>query len=389
MPGKRERCDNCGKPMRRLYMQKNKPTGSRGMVAAGWLCEGCNFSDIITQFEKSRTIPAHHHSLTCECHTCGTFHKKGAGPSIDRYQEMTHQVARSGHGGAVSTRADSGPKAEPVDFQLRVISLGAGVQSSTMALMSAVGYIEPCDYALFSDTGNEPAEVYEWLDWLENELPFEVVRVSAGNLADDSLRLRQHQTKHGVYAKNMIPAYVLQPDGSKGLLGRRCTGDYKVIPIQREIKLRLGGRKRGKRMAESWLGISTDEAHRMKPSREKSIVNRWPLIEKGISRQDCLVWMRARGYPQPPRSACYFCPFHSDKEWIRLATEAPDDFRRAVVFEKELQVACASTTIETAKLRGVPFLHRACIPLSEVEFGNSGQLDFSGFGNDCEGLCGV
>tara|TARA_B100001971_G_scaffold112248_1_gene103304 strand:- start:1130 stop:2209 length:1080 start_codon:yes stop_codon:yes gene_type:complete len=359
------------------------------MVAAGWLCEGCNFSDIITQFEKSRTIPAHHHSLTCECHTCGTFHKKGAGPSIDRYQEMTHQVARSGHGRAVSTRADSGPKAEPVDFQLRVISLGAGVQSSTMALMSAVGYIEPCDYALFSDTGNEPAEVYEWLDWLENELPFEVVRVSAGNLADDSLRLRQHQTKHGVYAKNMIPAYVLQPDGSKGLLGRRCTGDYKVIPIQREIKLRLGGRKRGKRMAESWLGISTDEAHRMKPSREKSIVNRWPLIEKGISRQDCLVWMRAKGYPQPPRSACYFCPFHSDKEWIRLATEAPDDFRRAVVFEKKLQVACASTTIETAKLRGVPFLHRACIPLSEVEFGNSGQLDFSGFGNDCEGLCGV
>ncbi len=66
--------------MRRLYMQKEKDTGTRGMVATGWLCEGCNFSDIITQFEQSRPKPAHQHSaLICECQMCGTNHKKGMG----------------------------------------------------------------------------------------------------------------------------------------------------------------------------------------------------------------------------------------------------------------------------------------------------------------------
>jgi len=77
MPGKRERCNNCGKPMRRLYMQKNKATGSRGMVATGWLCEECNFSDLITRFKEDKTSAAHHPALMCECEVCGATHDKG------------------------------------------------------------------------------------------------------------------------------------------------------------------------------------------------------------------------------------------------------------------------------------------------------------------------
>ena len=63
--------------MRRLYMQKNKATGSRGMVATGWLCEECNFSDLITRFQEDKTSAAHHPALTCECEVCGTTHDKG------------------------------------------------------------------------------------------------------------------------------------------------------------------------------------------------------------------------------------------------------------------------------------------------------------------------
>lgn len=48
--------------------------------------------------------------------------------------------------------------------KLRVISLGAGVQSTTMALMAAAGEIGPMpDCAIFADTGWEPAAVYEHL----------------------------------------------------------------------------------------------------------------------------------------------------------------------------------------------------------------------------------
>jgi hypothetical protein len=71
---------------------------------------------------------------------------------------------------------------------LRVISLGAGVQSTTMALMAARGEIGPMPVcAIFADTRAEPKGVYAHLDWLERQLPFPVHRVSAGNLRDEIL----------------------------------------------------------------------------------------------------------------------------------------------------------------------------------------------------------
>jgi len=46
---------------------------------------------------------------------------------------------------------------------LRILSLGAGVQSSTLALMIAKGEIPMVDCAIFADTMGEPKAVYEWL----------------------------------------------------------------------------------------------------------------------------------------------------------------------------------------------------------------------------------
>jgi hypothetical protein len=66
---------------------------------------------------------------------------------------------------------------------MHIISLGAGVQSTTMALMAAHGEITPLPHcAIFADTGAEPLGVYRDLDWLERQLPFPVHRVSGGNL---------------------------------------------------------------------------------------------------------------------------------------------------------------------------------------------------------------
>ena len=272
------------------------------------------------------------------------------------------------------------------DRPLRALSLGAGVQSSCMALMSSMGEIERVDLAIFCDTQGESAETYRWLDWLEGQLSFPVVRVTAGSLAEDSLRLRHHQTKEGTYANNKIPAFMVQPDGSRGLLGRRCTVDYKVIPFHREVKRLLGGRKRGDKTAESWIGISTDEAHRMKPTKERSIINRWPLIEENMSRRDCLAWMEAKGFPRPPRSSCTFCPFHSDQEWVHLRENSPDEFASVVQFEKSLQETCASATLNN--LHGVPFLHPDGVPLDTVDFDKE-DAQMNLFGNECEGMCGV
>jgi 3'-phosphoadenosine 5'-phosphosulfate sulfotransferase (PAPS reductase)/FAD synthetase len=75
----------------------------------------------------------------------------------------------------------------------RFLSLGAGVQSSTLALMIAHGEIEPVEAAIFADTGWEPRHVYEWLNWLEEQLPFPVCRVQYGNLRTDTLAKRGGQ----------------------------------------------------------------------------------------------------------------------------------------------------------------------------------------------------
>lgn len=75
----------------------------------------------------------------------------------------------------------------PTLILLRALSLGAGLQSTTMALMAAHGENGPMpDYAIFADTGWEPTAVYDHLAWLmsPNVLPFLIHIVSAGNIRD-------------------------------------------------------------------------------------------------------------------------------------------------------------------------------------------------------------
>ena len=278
---------------------------------------------------------------------------------------------------------------KPPDIETRwtVLNLGAGVQSSTLALMAAAGEITPMpDFAIFADTQAEPKSVYTWLNWLEKQLPFPVHRVTAGNMTEHMMTMRA--AKDGrVWTKSMIPAFMQAPDGSIGLLGRSCTADYKIAPILKNLR-RLCGIKRGEKNVKitQWIGISYDEIQRMKPSRDAWTQHRWPLIEREMRRHDCIAWLKRNGFPEPPRSACVYCPFHSNKEWRRLKEHEPEAFAEAVQVEKELQ----RTKAETDNMRSVPWLHKSCVPLEQVDLSNeadAGQQDM--FGNECEGLCGV
>lgn len=264
---------------------------------------------------------------------------------------------------------------------IHIISLGAGVQSSTMALMAAAGEITPMPVAaIFADTQAEPASVYRWLDWIEKQLPFPVYRVTAGNLADRVLVPRRINGSLK-FTFVSIPAFIKNSDGSAGIMDRQCTHDFKIAPIDKVITRELR-RFRVKR-AIKWIGISTDEIWRAKPSVRKTVTHRWPLLEKArFNRQKCLSWMKHHGFPQPPRSACIFCPYHGQAEWLSLTD---DEFSSAIMFEREFQSLATKTN-----MAGVPFLHKSLKPLSEVDFSTEedrGQLNM--FNNECEGMCGV
>lgn len=279
---------------------------------------------------------------------------------------------------------------------LRVISLGAGVQSSTMALMAATGELPRPHCAIFADTGDEPTAVYEWLDWLESAIsnplladhPFPIYRVrhkSNVPLSQEALKLRLSKKSGKTYLENMIPGWFVGADGHAGMMGRHCTRNFKITPIRTKARELLGGKTRPGAV-EMCIGISTDEAIRMKPSPVKYITHTWPLIDAGMSRQDCLRWMKANGHPTPPRSACVYCPYHSNQEWLRLKEQDPEGFARAVKFEKAYsEAAVKSTALHTTSVH----FHKSLLPLDQCDFtdGDPNQLDL--FGNECEGMCGV
>jgi len=197
-----------------------------------------------------------------------------------------------------------------------------------------------------------------------------------------SRRIRISKKTGNSYLSPSLPVFSTMAD-KKGILRRQCTRTFKIDVIRREAKKQM--RAAGAKHLYQWIGISTDEAMRMKPSPNKWLTNLWPLIDGGVSREGCLRWMRERGFPKPPRSACVFCPYHSDAEWVRLRDEEPIEFARAVEYEKQLQ---ASVGIATALKADNVYLHDSRRPLAEVEFRPEVKRADQ-FGNECEGMCGV
>lgn len=279
----------------------------------------------------------------------------------------------------------------PPETKYNFLSLGAGVQSSCLALMAAKGEIGPMpDAAIFADTQAEPASVYEWLDWLEKQLPFPVVRVSAGSLEERELTLRVSKKSGKTYRKTAIPAFAKDKNGKIGIVSRKCTTDHKIIPITRAVR-DLAGIKRGQKecTVTQWIGISWDEIQRMKEMREPWNQARWPLIELRMRREDCLNWMKKNGFQTPPRSACTFCPFHNDGEWRRLRDSDPAAWRHAIQFERRMQAAAA----KDQAMRSIPFLHPSCVPLDEVDLRTDEEMGqmmlWNTIQNECAGMCGV
>lgn len=260
---------------------------------------------------------------------------------------------------------------------MHILSLGAGVQSTTMLLMALAGELEPLPHAaIFADTGWEPAAVYAHLDWCEAQMAGRIplYRVTGGDLRADVLRFVGGETRIGW----RIPAFSRRPDGQPMMLGRQCTREYKIRPIQRQVRLLM--KDALVKHATQWIGISLDEVTRMKPSGTTNITNRWPLIERRMTRHDCLLWLERHGYPRPAKSACIGCPLHGDNEWRAIRAD-PEAWRDAVEFDD---------AVRQLRGRGEVYLHRSLVPLPMVDLSTEqerGQLEL--WDMECEGMCGV
>lgn len=284
-------------------------------------------------------------------------------------------------------------------FDLTYLSLGAGVQSSALLVMACKGLFgcpKP-DLAVFADTGSERAATYRQVEALRafaERFGVPVETVTAGSLERQLLGL---ESKRASGFKVSIPSFA-GTDPKGGLLRRQCTREYKLDPIRKHIRQRLGlepgQRAAGKFRVRCLLGISLDEAQRMKTNEDVWVENCYPLIDARLRREDCLGILAEHGIPIPVKSACVFCPYHDNREWVRIRREAPEEFQRAVEVDRAIRDMTKAGVTHPA------FLHRSRVPLEEVDFDAliaedeakakaQARIKWDSFDGECEGMCGV
>lgn len=207
---------------------------------------------------------------------------------------------------------------------LKSLSWGVGLQSTTLLEMSANGDLPKLDVAIFADTGFEHDYSYEIFD-------FYAPRAKAAGI--EVIKISGQDILQAQYQHVDLPLFIA---GSDRMIKRKCTRDFKIRPIQRQLRDVLGVKRRGRLPAdlvELWLGITVDEIHRAKDSRVAYIRHEFPLLDKNFYREDCITYLAERGLPVPGKSSCVFCPYKKQDEWEDLISERPEEYRQIAKLE--------------------------------------------------------
>ncbi|TDX00507.1 hypothetical protein [Dinghuibacter silviterrae] len=275
---------------------------------------------------------------------------------------------------------------------LQIISLGMGVQSTALYLMSSLKELPRADYAIFADTGKEGSGTYRYLsflqEWRERNNGIPLIVLKEKNLFEDLLSRKNSQ-----FAP--IPAFTENGDGSVGMLRRQCTGEYKIAVTDRYVRDVIYGLPRYARRPAThvWHGITLDEIERMAIPSEAWKINTYPFIghcvnykeqqrlpwAKPMNRSDVINWYLLHGLEIPPKSSCVFCPYQSDHAWAVCKREQPEDFAAAVRVDE---------AIRHNSQRGIQqpvYLHRSCRPLANAIFDDAKEEPWG----ECSGCCHV
>jgi hypothetical protein len=216
---------------------------------------------------------------------------------------------------------------------LSAFSYGGGVQSTAALVLAAERTID-FPLFLFANVG-EDSENPRTLDFVEEfakpyaaRMGIELVELHKYTRYGEPITIRSwlDRTERSVG----IPVYMA--NGAPG--NRLCTYRFKIIVVDKELK-RRGVTKHEK--AVLGLGISTDEWKRMRKAKDDDVkVFAYPLIDLDLDREACTRLIERAGLPVPPKSSCYFCPFHRIGEWQDMRRNEPDLFAKSVALEDML-----------------------------------------------------
>ena len=221
-----------------------------------------------------------------------------------------------------------------------VWSSGGGIQSTAIAVLICEGKLPKPDLALMCDCGYESDRTMAYVRDVA------VPRLRAAGVELHIVRSADY-TNVALMSRDghcNLPAFRQNEDGSVSHLSTHCNGMWKQYVTRRFCK------EHGLDRYLHWVGISTDEARRARSSRVRYEVLRYPLIELGMSREDCVNVIKAAGWPLPIRTSCIMCPQRTMFEWLRLKVECPEDFERACRIEDEIRSVDPSVWL-TSKCR--------------------------------------
>jgi hypothetical protein len=261
-----------------------------------------------------------------------------------------------------------------------VLLYGGGTQSTGLLLMLCdefiKGYSKP-DLVIFADTFSEPSFVNDYIKrvskYVLDKFDLEITIISKGNLEKDVINGINNNARFA-----SLPLFM----SNGGMIRRQCTNEYKIIPINKYVKelFKVGRKSKNNNhlKVNRLFGISVDEIERCRISVDWWAINKYPLVDARLNRNDVINYVNTN-HPEladPPRSSCYFCPFHSNSYWKTLKTKHPNIFRDACNFDDKIRI--------NARLEHQSYLHRKTIPLKLIDFESQNEI----FG-ECEGYCGI
>lgn len=232
---------------------------------------------------------------------------------------------------------------------MKILSCGAGQQSTALALMSCekamrkkdiYPLVPIYDAILFCDLGGEREWVYRQVDFISTvckkaNIPFYVLRDK--NLKEDYLN------NYGSARVCTIPFWSIDANGKKGKMTRHCTIDYKIVQMQNFVRWNLLGYRKGQRSKpediqahEMHIGFTYEEQQRIFLSKHKLFVNKFPMVEMGLTRADNYAYVKERWGLETKGSACLFCPFHSNYFFKECKENSEKDYQVILDIDEKL-----------------------------------------------------
>lgn len=250
---------------------------------------------------------------------------------------------------------------------MKILSCGAGMQSTALALMSCENklilqnkfdfpnskyhdQIPIYDAILFCDLGEEPTWVYDQVDFIKNacewaNIPFYILE---SNLYSD------YMTNFGKSRVVSIPFWSISQDDKKGKMMRNCTLDYKINVMQKFIRSELLGYKKGQKTKpedlkahEMHIGFSKEEEKRCKENPHKMFVNKFPLCEMNLERKHNYAYIKDVWGLETKASACTFCPFHRNFFFKYIKNNHPESYRKVIQIDELLEKEQPNTKIRS------------------------------------------